>query len=174
MAKAGATSLLAATMSLVVLIVGLAVVAAAAEQRLGGAHKLPHGMMMRRALTTSDTACASENLACADDTSCSTCAQVFVTSAAGCTDADELTCSEAQESFCCALTDEDEDCASNDTFAALVECVWEEANGGTGCDFDVSSDCSGATGLSSFWSVSTGLCSAAVAGLLATVFGVVG
>ena len=114
MKTAGRTSIT----TLLFLLVGFM---AASGQRLAGGAGVPlaHGMM-RRILTTSEVVCESELVACAQDgDTCPTCLDLFVATADGCT-VDEETCDGAKGFFCCAITDEEEDCKSNGSFTTYL------------------------------------------------------
>lgn len=115
-----ATSLLPAAVALLFLGVG-PVVSGAAEPRLGvTAANMPPQATMKRALTTaSDDACIHETNDCAAEEACFTCLQVFVATVDGCAVAGDLSCSEAQETTCCTVAQEEEDCENNDLFGSF-------------------------------------------------------
>ncbi|CAB1102519.1 unnamed protein product [Ectocarpus sp. CCAP 1310/34] len=154
-------------MALLFLLVGLV---AADDVRLANEEG---GMgTMRRALTTSTSACDAEASACISDNSCATCVYEFLSKTDECGTEDSL-CEDVQDAVCCTLADEEENCETDTTFGNYLECVFEELTTGCGDNLVDISDCNGATGLPSSWVVSTVLGFTTVAGLLVATFGFV-
>lgn len=99
---------------LLFLLVGLAAAQTQPEETAGGM-----GVLLSRALATSDSECAAEIEECGLDASCVACLGEYTTKADTC-DKGDGTCDDAQSFFCCTIEDEDEGCENDTAFSNFI------------------------------------------------------
>ncbi|CBJ34199.1 hypothetical protein Esi_1409_0001 [Ectocarpus siliculosus] len=87
-------------------------------------------------MTTSETECATEVVACNDDTECVDCVTSYAALVEGClVSAGGTTCDDLEGAVCCAV----DGCEDNDGLNDLLACI----NADTGCSFDFGDCASG-------------------------------
>lgn len=81
------------------------------------------GPLMRRSLATSEAVeeCGDEIVACLADASCLACDEVFNDNIDDCAGSDaSVPCDELQETACCTLADEADECYTDTTFTSYL------------------------------------------------------